>query len=122
RPQEWSARPDQRYGCGFQDLPDEVVSTHDRKGAARAAPFCLPQATFARSRNANFWILPVEVFGSGPNITARGTLKRARWPRQKAMISSAVALASGLRVTKAQGVSPQVGSGRATTAASRIAG
>ena len=28
----------------------------------------------ARSRSSNFWILPVEVFGSGPKTTMRGTL------------------------------------------------
>ena len=28
----------------------------------------------AFSRSTNFWILPVEVFGSGPNTTVRGTL------------------------------------------------
>src|SRR5437660_11507016 len=72
----------------------------------------------ARSRKTNFWILPVEVFGKGPNSTVRGTLKRARWSRQNAMMSSAAALASGFRVTNAQGVSPHIGSGRATTAAS----
>jgi len=68
----------------------------------------------------NFWILPVEVFGRGPNITVRGALKWARRARQKAMISSTVALASGFRLTKAHGVSPHIGSGRATTAASRF--
>src|SRR5260370_40343209 len=73
--------------------------------------------SFARSRNTNFWILPVDVFGSGPNSTVRGALKRARCSRQKAMISSAVAAASGFRGTKAQGVSPHIGSGRATTPA-----
>ena len=30
--------------------------------------------SLARSRNSNFWILPVEVFGSGPNTMVRGTL------------------------------------------------
>jgi hypothetical protein len=30
--------------------------------------------SFARSRSTNFWILPVEVFGSGPKTTWRGTL------------------------------------------------
>jgi len=29
----------------------------------------------ARSRSWYFWILPVEVFGSGPNTTVRGALK-----------------------------------------------
>ncbi len=28
----------------------------------------------ARSRSTNFWILPVEVLGSGPNTTVFGTL------------------------------------------------
>jgi hypothetical protein len=46
--------------------------------------------SFARSRKTNFWIFPVEVFGSWPNSTVRGALKRARCSRQKAMISSAV--------------------------------
>jgi hypothetical protein len=40
--------------------------------------------SFARSRNTNFWIFPVEVFGSGPNMTVRGALKLARRWRQKA--------------------------------------
>jgi hypothetical protein len=38
----------------------------------------------------NFWILLVEVFGSGPKITARGALSCAMWSRQSAMMSSAV--------------------------------
>ena len=29
---------------------------------------------FARSRSTNFWIFPVDVFGSGPNTTVRGVL------------------------------------------------
>jgi len=39
-------------------------------------------ADFAFSRSTNFWILPVEVFGSSPNTTARGALKRAMFARQ----------------------------------------
>ncbi len=31
-------------------------------------------ASLARSRSTNFWILPVEVLGSGPKTTWRGTL------------------------------------------------
>src|SRR5260370_5937839 len=77
--------------------------------------------SFARSRNTNFWILPVEVFGSGPNSTVRGALKPPRCSRQKAMISSALAAASGFRVTKAHGASPHIRAGRAATAASRTA-
>ena len=32
------------------------------------------QSDFARSRSTNFWIFPVDVFGSGPNTTVRGVL------------------------------------------------
>ena len=41
----------------------------------------------ALSRRTNFWILPVEVFGSAPKTTVRGTLKCAMLARQKAMMS-----------------------------------
>src|SRR5258707_432193 len=75
-----------------------------------------------KKANFNFWILPVDVFGSGPNSTVRGALKWARCPGQKGMIPPAVAVASGFKVTKAQGVSPHIRSGRATTAASRTQG
>jgi hypothetical protein len=81
------------------------------------------QAPAARSRRTYFWILPVEVLGSGPKTTCFGTLKCARFARHHAMIAPAsTGSAPGLRVTKAQGVSPHVGSGRATTAASITAG
>src|ERR1022692_4351593 len=74
------------------------------------------------SRNLNFCTLPVEVFGSGPNSTVFGALKRAIFSRQKAMISSAVALSPGLSVTNAFGTSPHFSSGTPTTAASSTAG
>src|SRR5437879_6395354 len=77
---------------------------------------------FAFSRSRNFWILPVEVFGSSPNTTARGALNLARWPRQNSMISISEALASGFSSTKAHGVSPHFASGFATTAAASTAG
>src|SRR5438309_901980 len=77
---------------------------------------------FAFSRSRNFWILPVEVFGSSPKTTARGALNLARWPRQNSMISISEALASGLSSTKAHGVSPHFASGFATTAAASTAG
>src|SRR5262249_31292821 len=32
------------------------------------------EISFARSRNSNFWILPVEVLGNGPKTIVRGTL------------------------------------------------
>jgi hypothetical protein len=63
--------------------------------------------SFACSRSAYFWILPVEVLGSGPNTTVRGALKCARLARQKAMMSAAeTGSASGFSVTKAQGSRP----------------
>ena len=59
----------------------------------------------ARSRRTNFWILPVDVFGSDPKTTVFGTLKCAMLARQKAMMSSAETTAlSGLRVTNAHGL------------------
>ena len=60
-------------------------------------------ATRARSRRTNFWILPVAVVGSGPNTTDLGALKCASWSRQKAMISSAVAFAARLELHEGAG-------------------
>src|SRR6185503_15626610 len=76
----------------------------------------------ARSRRTNFWILPVEVFGSSPNTTARGALNLARCSRQKSMSSFSVTCELFFSSTKAHGVSPHFSSGRATTAAARTAG
>ncbi len=51
--------------------------------AATPPPNPLPQgegghnflySSFAFARRANFWILPVEVLGSGPNTTVLGAL------------------------------------------------
>ena len=44
----------------------------------------------ASSRSTNFWILPVEVFGSSVKTTVFGTLKRARCSRQCSMMSASV--------------------------------
>jgi fatty-acyl-CoA synthase len=49
----------------------------------------------ARSRSTNFWILPVDVFGTSPNTTRFGTLKRARWLRQWSMIACSVCAKQG---------------------------
>src|SRR5471030_1220850 len=76
----------------------------------------------ASLRNSNFCILPVDVFGNSQNTTARGTLKPARWALQCATSSAALTVAPAFNSTKAQGVSPQRGSGFATTAAARTAG
>src|ERR1700723_2296185 len=62
----------------------------------------------------NFWILPVEVFGIGPNTTAFGVLKPDIWPRQNAMISASVARALSFNSMNAQGTSPHFASGFAT--------
>jgi hypothetical protein len=44
------------------------------------AEIAFADCTSLRSRN--FWILPVDVFGIGPNTTAFGVLKPDMWPRQ----------------------------------------
>ena len=88
-------------------------------------PLPVPAAhnTPACSRSLNFWTFPVEVFGSGPNTTVLGVLKRAMFSRQKAMMSPSVtSFDPDRRVTNAHGVSPHFSSGRATTAASSTAG
>src|SRR6185312_3569789 len=96
-------------------ISDQAGCSRDQNGLAR---HCL-YPTRARSRSSYFWILPVEVFGSGPNTTRRGHLKCAIRSRQKAMMSASVTLpAPGFNVTKACGVSPHFSSGAATTAAS----
>ncbi|MNV88218.1 hypothetical protein D3C71_1824030 [compost metagenome] len=64
----------------------------------------------------------MEVLGSSPKRTARGTLKPGSSSLQCAMISSAVAVQPALSSTKAQGVSPHLGSGMATTATAATAG
>ena len=51
----------------------------------------MAEAERNRSRSTNFWILPVEVFGSTPKITCVGTLKRAISARQCSLISASVA-------------------------------
>ena len=43
-------------------------------GAGSRATAGTLQPAFACSRSKNFWILPVEVFGNGPNTTVRGIL------------------------------------------------
>jgi hypothetical protein len=47
----------------------------------------------------NFWTLPVEVFGSGPNTTRLGALNRASRSRTKSVISCSVTSAPSRRVT-----------------------
>ena len=86
-------------------------------------PPAAPTSARARSRSTNFCTLPVD--GGRQRRRTRpsaGTLKCASWSRQKAMISSRVASASGLSCTNAHGVSPHFSSGCATTAATGTAG
>jgi hypothetical protein len=67
--------------------------------------------------------LPVEVFGSGPNTTVARHLEAgevAAGEGDELLGGGGLRRASGS--TKAQGVSPQLASGRATTAASSTAG
>ena len=42
--------------------------------APQAVPMRLSRSAHSRSRRTNFWILPVEVFGSGPNSIESGHL------------------------------------------------
>ena len=128
------ARPDQKWGetpCAFVQLKlgakasaEEIIAFCRDQLAHFKAPksvvfgplpttatgkiqkFVLRERARARSRKTNFWILPVAVVGSGPNTTDLGALKCASWSRQKAIISSAFALAPSLSCTKAHGVSP----------------
>src|SRR5712691_8159529 len=103
--------------------PPQAGEGADRGAAGVGWPFPHGPASLARWRSAYFWILPVEVFGNGPKTTVFGALKWARLARHHRMMSAAVTSpASGFSVTKAHGVSPQTGSGRATTAASMTIG
>ena len=86
---------------------------HDTKPSRNCIPFySIAAVLFARSRKTNFWILPVEVFGKGPNTTVFGALNRAMRARQNSMISSTVAEAPSFNSMNAHGVSPHFGSGR----------
>src|SRR4029078_840483 len=92
---------------------------------SRPPPQPHAEIAFAEStwlRSMNFWILPVDVCGMGPNTTAFGVLKPDMWLRQKVMISASDALAPSFTSTKAQGTSPHFESGFATTAANSTAG
>lgn len=53
----------------------------------------------ALSRNTNFWIFPVEVFGNSANVTVFGALNRASLPFTCSMISASVAVAPSRRLT-----------------------
>jgi len=99
-------------------IVDGLRYTNDAKATYTEMAFAEP----AWLRSRNFWILPVEVFGIGPNTTTFGVLKPDMCVRQKAMISASVALAPSFNSTNAQGTSPHFGSGLATTAANSTAG
>src|ERR1700758_1996393 len=91
--------------------------------SVRCSYDCALSSDLTCSRRRNFWILPVDVLGNVPNTSVLGTLKRASRLLQKAKTSVSSGLdAPGFNSTKAQGVSPHFGSGRATTAASMTAG
>src|SRR6185436_450846 len=91
-------------------------------GFGNGAHVSIALLDLALSRRTNFWILPVEVFGSSPNTTARGALNFAMFCRQNSISSCSVTFESCFISTKAQGVSPHLESGRATTAAAITAG
>src|SRR4051794_6167499 len=102
-----------RYGPGSAAHRFALRSV--RGTASRQADIALADLT--RSRSMNFWILPVDVFGIGPNTTVFGALNPGIWPRQNAMMSASLVLALSFSSTKAQGTSPHFASGFATTAA-----
>src|SRR5215470_413478 len=101
------------------ELVEDAVESGGELVHETAASEASPRAC---SRSRNFWILPVEVFGSGPKTMRLGALKRASIPRHHSISSFASSSSgpatSGRSVTKAVGVSPHSGSGPATTAAS----
>ena len=67
--------------------------------------------------SSNFWIFPVDVFGSSQNSTFLGTLKLARVSLQKEINSFSVTCLSLTFSINAHGTSPHLSSGLATTAA-----
>jgi hypothetical protein len=94
-------------------------------GLARSihtSSYSIALVDLALSRRTNFWIFPVDVFGSSQNTTFFGALKRARCCWQCAMSSASVTAAPGFVSTNAHAVSPHLGSGCATTAAASTAG
>ena len=84
------------WSGGFRFIPTDRCPDHIRSIGSRdwasvsgqvswydmTFSYWIALADLARSRRANFWILPVEVFGSSPNTNVFGTLKPARWLRQ----------------------------------------
>ena len=67
--------------------------------------------------NSNFWIFPVEVFGSSQNSIFFGTLNLAKVSLQKSINSFSVTVLSLTDSINAQGTSPHFSSGFDTTAA-----
>src|SRR5580698_5362820 len=117
---------DQARRHGDDNAQADCIDQHGEKdeGEGEAAGFAFAaHRALARSRRANFWILPVLVLGSSVKIRKRGALNLARCWRQKAMMSSSLTWSwPGRFSTKAQGVSPHFSSDLATTAANRTAG
>lgn len=76
---DFIAGPQSLGGRIFPSQPE-----NRRRQAMTAARFQLSNAPvdFTRSRNRNFWILPVDVFGIAPNTTALGVLKPGSCSRQ----------------------------------------
>jgi hypothetical protein len=74
-------------------------------------------------RSTNFWILPVDVFGSTPNTTCFGALKCANRARQWSMISPLRRLHALFQFDeRTRHFAPILASGLATTAAAITAG
>ena len=89
-------------GAGRRQLHDRlpaVAGDRPGPGGGRGRRCCYGAVDEPdrRPRSTNFWILPVEVFGSSPNSTALGALNRASRSRTCSMISSSVACAPVLQ-------------------------
>ena len=100
----WHRRPWHLVDDGRGTRPGERGNAYPFHRSLPIAP--RRYSCLARSRSSNFWILPVDVLGSGPNTTLAGALKWASRSRHQAMMPASSAVAPGFSVTKAQGRSP----------------
>ena len=62
----------------MENLPNVNRWVHTIEGGCGRPFFELSTDLFRTLAQYEFWILPVEVLGSGPKMTVRGALKRAR--------------------------------------------
>ena len=69
------ARPADITGSNSPESRREAAkSARHGRGAGRVPPTCASWSAHSRWRSTNFWVLPVDVFGSGPNSIESGHL------------------------------------------------